>query len=276
MVFWFFLFFIVFKPTSTYSQNWSSDFGNMFLSVSPRILENGSITDISLGYHYTEKYFGELHFRFFNQDKNEEFDIEGVKDSLNLHSEKNIDVFLLPLERFFLKTQTTRLKVGIGIYYNYNTLIEKGYFNMPLLETLGKERVNSYTNDFSMHTLGLLFDAGFANYTKYLEISGNAGIVPFFYFFSKQKMGMIPLLDPYFAEYSQNNFGSPYIYTDLNIVLLKYFSINFFYEFSRLEYKVIDFDDDLKWYNPSQIVYSNTFKCETSLLIPIMQLSRLS
>jgi len=48
LVFWFFLFFIVFKPTSTYSQNWSSDFGNMFLSVSPRILENGSITDISL------------------------------------------------------------------------------------------------------------------------------------------------------------------------------------------------------------------------------------
>lgn len=276
-------FLVIFCPIAAYSQNMDSaaelfDFGKMFFSVSPRILENGSITDINLGYRYTENLSGKLHFRFSSEDKNEEFDIEGVQDSLNAFSEKNYEFFLLPFEVSFLRNKTINtsknatadLKAGAGIYYNYNRLNEKGFFNMPSLEILDRERVNSYTNEFSMHTLGPVVEAGFAVRMKYFRISGNMGIVPIYYFHSKQKMGMVPLLDPHHADYSQNNFGSPYLYADINMVLFKYLGLDFLYDFSRLKYQVIDFDDNLNWYNPVQTVYANSLKCEASFLLPIM------
>jgi len=260
----------IFCPISAYSQNVEFDFGNIFFSVSPRILEHGSITDVNLGYRYTEKFSGKLHFRFSNEDKNEEFNIGGVEDSLNALSEKSYEFFLLPFEVIFLKNTIANLQAGAGIYYNYNKLSEKGYFNMPTLENLGKERVNSYTNEFSMHTLGPVLEAGFSGKAEYFGISGNVGIVPFFYFHTDQKMGMIPLLDPHYADNSQDNVGSPYFYTDITIIIYKYFSFDFLYDFTRLEYQTIDFDDNLNWYNPVQTAYTNSFKCEAALLLPVM------
>jgi hypothetical protein len=263
-------FLVVFSPAAAYSQNVDFDFGKVFFSVSPRILENGSITDINLGYRYTEKFSGKIHFRSSSEDKNEEFDIDGVVDSLNALSKKDYEFFLCPFEISFLRNTATNLKAGFGIYYDYNRLNEKGFFNMPILEVLGKERVNSYTNEFSMHTLGPVFEAGFSSKANYFGISGNVGIVPIFYFHTKQKMGMIPLLDPHYADYSQDNFGSPYLYADITIIIYKYFSVDFLYDFSRLQYQIIDFDDNLNWYNPEQTVYTNSFKCEAALLIPMM------
>ena len=260
----------VWGPFSAAAQTVGFDVGNIFFSVSPRILQHGSITDVGGGYRYTEHYSSSLHFRFSNEDKNEEFDIDGVTDSLNVISERDFEVFLFPVEWTFVKNPQAELKAGAGIYYNYNTLAEKGYFNMPLLEDVGKERVNSYKNDFSMHTFGVDFEINFMGRTDNFELSGSAGIVPFFYFLSKQKMEMVPLLDPHYAEFSQQKFGSPYMYADIHVILLKYFALSFLYDFSRLEYQVIDFDDDLNWYNPSRMVFSNAIKLEVSLLVPIM------
>ena len=260
----------VLGPFSAASQTIGFDMGNIFFSVSPRILQHGSITDVGGGYRYTEHYSSRLHFRFSNEDKNEGFDIDGISDSLNAISEKNFEVFLFPVEWVLVKSPKVEFKTGAGIYYNYNTLTEKGYFNMPSLENLGKERVNSYKNDFSMHTFGLDFEINGMSRIDNFELSGSAGIVPIFYFLSKQKMGMVPLLDPHYAEYSQHKFGSPYVYADINVILFKYFSLDCLYDFSRLEYQVIDFDDNLNWYHPSRMVFSNAIKLEVSLLVPIM------
>jgi hypothetical protein len=260
----------VWGPFSAAAQTVGFDVGNIFFSVSPKILQHGSITDVGAGYRYTEHYSSRLHFRFSNEDKNDEFDIDGVSDSLNVINEKNFEVFLLPVEWTFVENPKMEFKTGAGIYYNYNTLAEKGYFNMPLLEELGKERVNSYKNDFSMHTFGINFEINFISRIDNVEMSGTAGIVPVFYFLSKQKMGMVPLLDPHYAEFSQRRFGSPYVYADINVILFKYFSLSCLYDFSRLEYQVIDFDDSLNWYNPSRMVFSNAIKLEASLLVPIM------
>ncbi|MCL2155773.1 MAG: hypothetical protein FWH53_08935, partial [Leptospirales bacterium] len=259
----------VFKPVSAFSQN--NDFEDMFFFVSPRILEHGSIIDVRLGSRYAENYSWEIFFRFSKENKNEK--IEGVKDSLNASNEKNYEIFLLPFERIFLKNQTSELKAGPGIYYNYNTLTEKGFFNMPELEKLTppKEPVNSFSNDFSMHTFGPVFDVSFINRVKYFEIYSNAGIVPIFYFTAKQKMGMVPLLDPNYAKYSQKKSGSPYFYANINIILLEYLSFDFLYDFTRIKYKLIDFDDNLNWYNPSRTVRSNSLKLEAAFLIPVSE-----
>jgi len=263
------IFFLFFEAAPVFAEDTRFDFGNLSFSVSPRILERGSITDIVLGYRYAEKKGLKLHFRFSNENKNEEFNIDEVTDSLNAVNEKNIEIFLLPFEYFFIKSRTEELSAGVGVYYNYNKLTEKGYFNMPMLETIGKERVNSYSNDFSMHSFGPVFDIGFFSQVAFFEISGNAGIVPVFGFFAKQKTGIVPLLDPHNADFSQVKSGSPYLYADLNFILFKYFSLDFLYNFSRLEYQTIDFDDDLNWRYPSQTVFTNSLKLEASFLLPI-------
>ena len=261
--------FIVLKPVFIFAQNNSFDVGDMFFFVSPRILTDGYITDVRFGTRYAEKYSGEILFRFSHESGNKK--INGVQDSLNAYSEKNFEIFLLPFQRIFIKSQTSEFKAGPGIYYNYNTLTEKGFFNMPILEVLGKERVNSYSNDFSMHTLGPVLETSFINRVKYFEVYSSAGIVPLFYFTAKQKMTMVPLLDPNYAEYSQKKSGSPYYYVNINVILLEYLSFDFLYDYTRLKYQVIDFDDNLDWCNPSRTVVLNSLKLEAAFLIPVSE-----
>jgi hypothetical protein len=255
-------------PLSVFSQNNYFNFGRFFFSLSPTIFEDGSVTHFDLGYRYTDKYAGEIKLRFSNTSTNEQF-AETVPDSLNAIKEKGIEISLIPVEYFFVNEKDKVFQAGIGIYYNYTALTEKGYFNMPALESLGKEKVNSFSNDFSMHALGPVVETGFRLTVNALDISANAGIVPVFYLFTKQKMGIIPLLEPNYADFSQNTWGSPCFYADAGIILFKYISIAGLFDISRLHYQVIDFDDTLKWYNPERTVVSQSLKLEASLLIPL-------
>jgi hypothetical protein len=261
-ILWFFI------SAAAFSQHRQFDIGRFSFSLSPKVLKDGSITDMGIGYAYTENTAGELRLRFTTVIKTGQFD-KTVPDSLNAADEKIFEVFLMPFEYFFAKKQNMQFNMGAGIYYDYDTLIEKGYFNMPILETLGKEKVNSFSNDFSMHVLGPDIEAGFNRSVNWLNFSIHAGIVPVFWLHSQQKMGIVPLMEPDFADYSQNVWGSPYFYTDIGLILFKYISLVFLYDISRLNYKVINFDSSLKWYTPEQKLVSQSLKIETSLLIPL-------
>jgi hypothetical protein len=255
-------------PVLSFAQNQFLDSGRFSFSLSPKVLKDGSITDLSFGYEYTEKFGGELRFRYSTMAKNEQFD-ETVPDSLNAIDESSLEVFLLPFEYFFLKKPQAKFWTGIGGYYNYRVLNEKGYFNMSALEALNKEKVNSYANDFSMHVVGPDIETGFTYRAAWLNVSVHAGIVPVFYLIANQKMTITPLMEPGHANYSQQTSGSPYFYADLTVILFKYISLSFLYDFSRLNYKVIDFDSDLNWYNPERTAITQSLKIEASLLIPL-------
>jgi hypothetical protein len=85
-------------------------------------------------------------------------------------------------------------RVGGGLYYEYDHLAEKGFFNMPELEALGKERVNSYDNDFSMHLVGPLVDAGLSYRASWISAGFSAGVVPVYRFFGgirKQRLEVV-------------------------------------------------------------------------------------
>jgi hypothetical protein len=255
-------------PLTAFAQ--SQNFGNdrFSFSLTPKVLRNGSITDVALGYAYTENSSGELRLRFSNEAKNEQFD-ETVPDSLNAIDEKSIEVFLMPFKYLLVKNPFIEFQAGAGVYYDYNVLNEKGYFNMPALGVLGKETVNSFSNDFSMHVFGPDIEAGFTCRIDWLAVSAHAGIIPVFYLNARQKMSIVPLLEPNNVDYTQNISGSPCLYADISFILFKYLSFNFLYDFSRLKYKVIDFDNTLKWYNPERVVLSQSLKIEASLLIPL-------
>jgi hypothetical protein len=246
-----------------YTQN----FEKFSFSLTPRILKDGTITDFTFGYEYTKNYAGELRLRFSKEDKNEQF--ANLEDSLNAISGRNFEAYLLPVEYSFYQQNQMKLRVGGGVYYNYHTLREKGYFNIPALALLGKEKVNSFSNNLSMHTIGPDFDIGFSSRSDAFSIFAYGGIVPVFYLSSHQKMGIVPLLVPNYADFKQHTYGSPYVYADVNFILFKYISLSFLYDFSRLDYKVIDFDDTLNWYKPDRTVVSHSLKIEASLLIPL-------
>jgi hypothetical protein len=232
-------------------------------------MKDGSITDIGLGLAYTKTWSGKIWFRNTTVSKNEE--LQDVADSLNAVNENVLEVFFLPAQYFFIKTPQVRLWAGGGLYYEYDRLDEKGFFNMPELETLtpSRERVNSYTNEFSMHIIGPLIDAGIDYDAQWFDVSLSAGLVPVFFLNSAQKTAMVPLLDPHYAEYDQNTGGSPYFYLSLDSVVFKYVNLVLLYDFTRLHYKVLDFDSSLNWINPEREMVIQSFKVEVSALMPL-------
>jgi hypothetical protein len=82
-------------------------------------------------------------------------------------------------------------------------------------------------------------------------------------------MSIIPLLSPHYADYSQTTTGSPYFYVNLDCILLKYLNVVFLYDFTKLQYQVIDFDDDLAWHNPEREMLTQSFRIEASALLPL-------
>jgi hypothetical protein len=80
---------------------------------------------------------------------------------------------------------------------------------------------------------------------------------------------MIPLLDPHYADYSQNTWGSPYFYMRLDSVFFKYVNLVFLYDVAQLRYQSIDFDENLDWIHPESTVLTQSLKIETSLLLPL-------
>ncbi|MDR1400437.1 MAG: hypothetical protein LBJ41_10980 [Treponema sp.] len=258
-------------PLCAYTQNTQLSIGSFSFSLSPKILEDGSITDIGLGLDYADRLKGELRFRNTISSKNEE--IADVADSLNAVNEKLFEVFFLPIEYAFVKSPSVRLWTGAGVYYEYDKLIEKGFFNMPELEANGRERINAYQNDFAMHLIGPLIDAGVDFKTSWLNTSLSAGIVPLFFLSAAQKMSIVPLLDPHHADYTQNTRGSPYFYARMDSIFFKYINLVLLYDTAQLQYKSIDFDDNLHWITPESTVLTQSLKIEASLLLPLGNMS---
>jgi hypothetical protein len=250
---------LCYVPLAAYSQSTELALGNFSFSLSPKIMEDGSFTDIGVGLDYTDKLRGELRFRYTITSKNEE--VPATADSLNAVKENIFEVFLLPLEYTFVKTANSKVWAGGGLYYEHDKKAEKGFFNMPSLEDRGHERVNSYTNDFSMHIIGPLIDAGVNYRTDWLNTSLSAGIVPLFFLASSQKMGIVPLLGPDYADYTQNTWGSPYFYAQLDSVFFKYVNLVFLYDVAQLRYQYIQLHrqsiDNYDWIHPESTVLRN-------------------
>jgi hypothetical protein len=254
--------FLGFLPFIGYTQQKDFSLGNFSFSLSPKVLETGTITEFALGYAYTDQFAGDLRLRYTTIAQNE--DLLGVDDSLNAVNEKIFEIFLLPMEYRFLINPEINGQIGLGIYYEYDKLVEKGYFDMP---DWGEERINSYTNDFSMHIIGPILDTRFIYRGWWFNLTIAGGIVPVFYVGAHQKIGIVPLVQDY-MDYSQNTVNGPYVYTDLSCTFFKYVSLVFLYDFARRNYKIATVNDANEWYTPDTTLISQSFKLEASLLIP--------
>ena len=252
---------------TAFPQEEKFSFGKLEILLSPRILENGSFTDFGIGYAYKDNLSAQVRFRYTTTEKNEE--ISGAADSLNAITENFYEFFLLPI-KYNKETPNFKFWAGAGAYYEYNKLMEKGFFDLPVLETLDPplNRVNSFNNDFRMHLLGPLIEAGLNLSYKYFKLDLYAGVVPIFFLTSKQKTSIIPLLgNP--ANFSQNTYGSPHAYASLDINIVKYINFMLLYDTALLKYQVIDFDENMNWIHPDRSVFTQSLKLEASLLLPL-------
>jgi WD40 repeat protein len=241
-------------------------FGNMSLSLNTNVLEDGSETNFSLGYLYKPATEGALRLRYTKTSYNDDWnDAEGYEESLMANNEIIFETFLLPYRRYFFAGSLLSLNAAAGVYYEYNKLDVEGYFN----HSNASVGLNMYRNDFSMHILGPLVEAGLRFRTRPVEIELNAGIVPIFYLRRDQSIQIRPFMGPDFFDHSQNTSGSPYFYGELNGLFFKVLSLGVTYEYSRINYDIISIYEQGKWSTPTEELASRSFKLEASILLPL-------
>jgi hypothetical protein len=256
---------LLFLPAFAYASD-------LLVTLSPKVLEDGSSTDFTASIPYLDYFTGTLRVSFASEAANGT--LSGVADSLNASTSSNWQVFLFPFDYYF-RSGPFNIWLGVGAYYNYTSLAEKGFFNMPELMVLGHERVNSYTNDFSMHVLGPILDGGIKfPFDDWLNTSLSVTLIPIFSLWTDQCTTVVPLMDPLALDFSQSSTGSPYLFIDLKASFFTYISLAFMYEVSQLKYQVIDFNydpttKDFLWSIPERTVIAQSFKIEVALLLPV-------
>ena len=257
-------------PCFAYSEGKSFNLGNASFYLDTKIMEDGSITDVGIGLSYNDLWGGEIRGQATMTSLNEELD--DVSDSLIATKENIYELFLLPIQYRSTIGQNLKWKAGVGLHYEYQKSNQKGYIDMPELETLGFARVNSYTDDFSLHLFGPLIDGDAKYHTEWFSVSFSGGVVPVYFLTATEKQRMFTLFN--FVSHSQKTWGSPYFYAGLDSILFKYVSVAAKYNYAKLKYEVIklDFDESAHKFFPifpENTVVSQSLMFEVSALIPI-------
>jgi hypothetical protein len=236
--------------------------GKVSLSLGTNVLEDGSQTDFSLGYRYTPSTGGEIRFRYIKQSYND--DLYDLEESLLANDELTFETFLLPFRYHFFNDSTLSFNAAAGLYYEYNTLKQHGYFNMS---ALAPDNLNIYRNDFSLHLLGPLAEAGLHLRTQPVDIKLKAGIAPVFYLRREQSVQIKPYMGAAFFDHSQDTGGSPYFYGEVDGIFFKFLSLSLLYEYARINYDVIGADENKNWITPENELVTHSLKAEVSVLL---------
>jgi len=272
----FLLFVFILCPLAATAEEsgFNIDLGRLFFSFSPKILEDGTQNDYSVGFFYNNalKTSGELRFRTINTSFFLDDDaIWDITDSMLSGSQEAYEVFLLPFNYHFFRTEYFSFSLGAGVYYNFNKTHEKGYLNdSTLYYPAGPDNYNLFKYDFSGHAIGPMADAVLNLRWGIFYGSFSAGIVPFFYFNQKQTLVLSPLMTPDSFTVSSGSLSGPYYYLNLDLaVSFNYFSlfVTLFNESSKLSYSAIGFGEAVEWASPDVTVNYITLALEVSVLI---------
>jgi hypothetical protein len=243
--------------------------GNINFSLDTDVLEDGSQVDFSFGYRYARSIDGEIRLRYVKESYND--DIYDLGDSLMANDELTFEVFLLPFRYHFFNTSIVSFNVAAGVYYDYNALNQHGYFNRSDLAP-ANPAFNTQRNDFSMHILGPLAEAGLRFQMQPVDVRLKAGIAPIFYLRRDQSVQINPLMGPEYFDHSQDTSGSPYVYGELSGIFFKLISLSLLYEYARIDYDVYGINlnnNGNEWTTPAVDLVSQSFKVEVAALLPL-------
>jgi len=259
-------------PCFAYSEGNSLDLGNTSFFLDTKTMQDGSIVNIGFGLNYSDVWGGEVRGQIEKTSANEEQDDPSVSDSLIATNETVYELFLLPIQYRSAINKNLKWQIGAGLHYEYQESKQKGYMDMPGLESLGFARLNSYTDDFSMYVIGPLIDVGIKFDIEKFNIGFSGGIVPVYFLSTVENQRMFPLFNT--VNHSQETVGSPYFYLGLESVFFKYLGLSAKYNYAQLKYEVIDLDFDQTTNKftpifPENTVVSQSLMFEASVLIPV-------
>jgi len=261
-------------PCFAYSEGNSLDLGNASFFLDTKTMQDGSIVNIGFGLNYSDVWGGEVRGQIEKTSANEELDDPSISDSLIATNETVYELFFLPIQYRSVINKNLKWQIGAGLHYEYQESKQKGYidFDMPAPEGSSFTRLNSYTDDFSMHVFGPLIDVGIKFDAEKFSIGFSGGIVPVYFLSTSEKQRMFPLFDT--VNHSQETVGSPYFYLGLESVLFKYLGLSAKYNYAQLKYEVIDLDFDQTTNKftpifPENTVISQSLMFEASVLIPV-------
>jgi len=247
------------------------DIGRYYMSVTPKVLNDGVQTDYSFGFFYKEagKIAGEIRFRHIKGSDNDE--VWDISDSLLARDRTVYELFFLPLNWHFFRKSGFNLRAGLGGYYDYNSLAEKGYFNdSSLYEPAGPDTYNAYINKFTGHALGPLLDVGLSWKKGFFYSELSFGIVPVLYLIRNQTWMLKPYMTPASYSVSGNSVCGPYYYLTLDMAFnFKYISVFFtlLNEYSVLKYTTAGFTETGAWGEVSEKSKNKVLAVELSILL---------
>ena len=259
------------------SDGFALDIGRYSISITPKILQNGVQNDTSFGLFYTESKMiaGEIRLRSINEALSDT--IWGIDDSLLTRESRVYELFFLPVSYYFIKKDFFSLKAGAGAYYENNKQNENGFFNdKDFKESSDEDTYNSYTNDYSGHSIGPLVDIGVNFKYAFFRSSLSFGIVPVFYLSRNQSWKLYPFMNPVpsYSAASESICG-PYYYLILDFSFdIKFFTIllTLLNEYSNINYMGIGFNNDTgEWAEVKEKIEYKKFAFEISVLINLGQ-----
>ena len=252
------------------SEGFALGLGRYYMSVTPKILDDGLQNDVLFGLFYTDamNVSGEIRLRSTKEAANDKV---WVEDSLLTRESQIYELFFLPVNYRFVKTSYISIQAGVGAYYEYNKLNENGFFNdKEFFPPPGDDRYSSYVNDFTGHSIGPLLDLGVGFNHAFFRGNFSFGLVPIFSLNRVQHWSLLPFMNPNpsYSVSSESSCG-PYYYMSLDLNFdIKYFSflITLLNEYSNLEYKAAGFNITNQWETITEKIKYKKFALEISVL----------
>jgi len=275
LFFWtaFFIIFAVFPLSAQEQEGFGLNSNRYSMSVVPKILKNGVQNDINFGFFYTDAMRMAADVRIRTVKEAVSDNVWDIKDSHITRESQVTEIFFLPLNYCFIRNSRFSLQAGAGGYFEYNKLIENGYFNdSTLFDPKGEERYSSFYNDYLGYSIGPLLDIGISYNISFFRGAISFGIVPVFFLNRNQTWTLSPYMnpDPKYSVSSESVCG-PYYYLSLDLAFnLKYFIILFslLNEYSYLEYTAAGFDGTTGyWADVNEKITYTKLAFEISVLV---------
>ena len=244
------------------------DFDRFSFSLQPKIpTDDGSLSDYSIGFRYTDRLSSEIRLNMTEKRLNEKF--TGIDDSLNAVVNSETKWFFMPLQFAFANSEQIHFSAGLGVYHYRQKLDENGYFILSSLDT----PVNAYINNFSMNLTGPMVEAKFTGtFAKKFTISAEAEFVPIAFLNAKQTVDIVPLFASNFSNafsHSQSNSDALSFQGKLTAGFFNIVDITGIYNGSFHTFDAVDFDSGYNVFVSSKKSFSQNIQIEGSVRINI-------
>jgi hypothetical protein len=190
---------------------WASGIGdiwaNLTFGIASRPEDNGNVTEAYIRYPFTDFLSAQAKVFSKTDTTGSPFSITNVTKSLNMQKSVSNEFFVYPIE-LSASLAAMRFWLSAGLYVSIQELKEAGYF------LVGTTNMFSYDDVLKSNFYGPLVSGAVSLDAGFLQLAGEAGVVPWFAYDTNQIISIDPTSlgtgnQPY------NGSGYPYVFAQL-------------------------------------------------------------